>query len=146
MKSAAAIAALAALGLVAVNYSSSEGSQLFLSERITEEEMMYMKYVTEWGKSYGTKAEFEFRMEAFKKTLNKIALHNSDNSHKSTVGHNQFSDWTEAEYKRLLGYKGKQTNNEEAEILDTSNLADSMDWRSRVLLPQLRTRDSAAHA
>merc|ERR1712032_1450870 len=73
----------------------------------------------------------EFRMEAFKKTLNKIALHNSDNSHKSTVGHNQFSDWTEAEYKRLLGYKGKQTNNEEAEILDTSNLADSMDWRSR---------------
>jgi len=131
MKSAAAIAALAALGLVAVNYSSSEGSQLFLSERITEEEMMYMKYVTEWGKSYGTKAEFEFRMEAFKKTLNKIALHNSDNSHKSTVGHNQFSDWTEAEYKRLLGYKGKQTNNEEAEILDTSNLADSMDWRSR---------------
>merc|ERR1712032_1593959 len=72
MKSAAAIAALAALGLVAVNYSSSEGSQLFLSERITEEEMMYMKYVTEWGKSYGTKAEFEFRMEAFKKTLNKI--------------------------------------------------------------------------
>merc|ERR1712222_70916 len=131
MKSAAAIAALAALGLVAVNYSSSEGSQLFLSERITEEEMMYMKYVTEWGKSYGTKAEFEFRMEAFKKTLNKIALHNSDNSHKSTVGHNQFSDWTEAEYKRLLGYKGRQTNNEEAEILDTSNLADSMDWRSR---------------
>jgi hypothetical protein len=42
MKSAAGVAALAALGLVAVNYSSSEGSQLFLSERITEEEMMYM--------------------------------------------------------------------------------------------------------
>jgi len=58
MKTAAGIAALAALGLVAVNYSSSEGSQLFLSERITEEEMMYMRYVTEWGKSYGTKAEF----------------------------------------------------------------------------------------
>ena len=66
MKTAASIAALAALGLVAVNYSSSEGSQLFLSERITEEEMMYMKYVTEYGKSYGTKAEFEFRLDQFK--------------------------------------------------------------------------------
>jgi cathepsin L len=127
MKSAAAIAALAALGLVAVNYQS-EGSQLFLSERITEEEMMYMKYVTEWGKSYGTKAEFDFRMEQFKNTLKKMALHNSDNAHKSTVGHNQFSDWTEAEYKKLLGYKGKQTNNEEAEILDTSNLQDTVNW------------------
>merc|ERR1719453_2030753 len=127
MKSAAAIAALAALGLVAVNFQS-EGSQLFLSDRITEEEMMYMKYVTEWGKSYGTKAEFDFRMEQFKKTLNKMALHNSDNAHKSTVGHNQFSDWTDAEYKKLLGYKGKQINNEEAEILDTSNLADSVNW------------------
>merc|ERR1712127_1014146 len=114
MKSAAAIAALAALGLVAVTNSASEGSQLFLSERITEEEMMYMKYVTEYGKSYGTKAEFEFRLDQFKKTLNKMALHNSD--------------WTDAEYKRLLSYKGKQTNNLDAEILDTSNLEDSVNW------------------
>jgi len=63
MKTAASIAALAALGLVAVNYSQNEGSQLFLSERITEEEMNYIKYVSEWGKSYGTKAEFQFRYE-----------------------------------------------------------------------------------
>ena len=42
MKSAAAVAALAALGLVAVNYSASEGSQLFLSERVTQDEMLYM--------------------------------------------------------------------------------------------------------
>merc|ERR1711957_821732 len=128
MKSAAAMGALAALGLVAVTNTASEGSQLFLSERITEEEMMYMKYVTEWGKSYGTKAEFEFRLDQFKKTLNKMALHNSDNAHKSTIGHNQFSDWTDAEYKRLLSYKGAQTNNLDAEILDTSNLEDSVNW------------------
>jgi class 3 adenylate cyclase len=93
MKSAATIAALAALGLVAVNYSASEGSQLFLSERLAEEEMAYMRYVTEYGKSYGTKAEFEFRFEQFKKTLVKMANHNSQNEHQSTVGHNQFSDF-----------------------------------------------------
>jgi len=127
MKSAAGVAALAALGLVAVNYSASEGSQLFLSERITEEEMMYMKYVTEYGKSYGTKAEFEFRLEQFKKTMSKMAAHNMDNDMQSTVGLNQFSDWTEAEYKRLLGFKGKTVAGE-AEVLDTSNLADGVNW------------------
>merc|ERR1719230_31675 len=127
MKSAATVAALAALGLVAVNYSASEGSQLFLSERLTEEEMLYMQYVTEFGKTYGTKAEFEFRFEQFKKTLAKMAEHNAQNEHQSTVGHNQFSDWTEAEYKKLLGYKGK-ANNEAAELLDTSNLESSVNW------------------
>ena len=127
MKSAAGVAALAALGLVAVNYSASEGSQLFLSERITEEEMMYMKYVTEYGKSYGTKAEFEFRMDQFKKNLAKMAAHNAENEHGSTVGLNQFSDWTEAEYKRLLGYKGQKVVGD-AEPLDTSNLADEINW------------------
>lgn len=130
MKTAAGIAALAALGLVAVNYSSQEGSQLFLSERISEEEMAYMKYVTEWGKSYGTKAEFEFRLEQFKNTMAKMAEHNSNDAHKSTVTLNQFSDWTNSEYKKLLGYKHveRETN---AELLDTSNLADSVDWRSK---------------
>ena len=126
MKTAAGIAALAALGLVAVNYNT-EGSQLFLSERITEEEMMYMKYVTEYGKSYGTKAEFEFRLDQFKQTMAKMAAHNEDNAAKSTVGLNQFADWTNAEYKRLLGYKAKAVTGE-AEILDTSNLADGVNW------------------
>lgn len=130
MKSAAGVAALAALGLVAVNYNS-EGSQLFLSERIAEEEMMYMKYVTEFGKSYGTKAEFEFRLEQFKKTLAKMAEHNAQNEHQSTVGHNHFSDWTEAEYKKLLGYNfaaEKGLMRGELEELDTSDLADSVNW------------------
>jgi C1A family cysteine protease len=131
MKSAATIAALAALGLVAVNYSASEGSQLFLSERLAEEEMAYMRYVTEYGKSYGTKAEFEFRFEQFKKTLIKMANHNSQNEHQSTVGHNQFSDWTDAEYKRLLGYNfmaEKGLRRGELEELDTSNLEKSVNW------------------
>jgi len=130
MKSAAAIAALAALGLVAVNHQASEGSQLFLSERITEEEMQYMRYVTEWGKTYGTRAEFEFRLEQFKKTLAQMAMHNANNDHQSTVGHNQFSDWTESEYRRLLGYNrmAEKGLKRTPELLDTSDLADSVNW------------------
>jgi len=125
MKSAAGIAALAALGLVAVNYSSSEGSQYFLSERITEEEMAYMRYVTEWGKSYGTKAEFEFRLEQFKNTMKKMAEH-QENGSASEVALNQFADWTSAEYKRLLGYRGPQLNEETNEVEEVT--ADSVNW------------------
>ena len=94
MKTAARIAALAALGLVAVNYSSNEGSQLFLSEKMTEEELAYLKYISEYGKSYGTKAEYKFRLDQFKKTLKKMAEHEANATHGSTVGHNEFSDWT----------------------------------------------------
>jgi C1A family cysteine protease len=133
MKTAAGIAALAALGLVAVNYSSNEGSQLFLSERITEEELAYLKFVSEYGKSYGTKAEYKFRLEQFKNTLKKIAEHESNSAHGSTVGHNEFSDWTVSEYKRLHGYKPemKELSAEEPELLDETDLAESMDWRTK---------------
>ena len=131
MKSAAGVAALAALGLVAVNYSASEGSQLFLSERISEEEMLYMKYVTEFGKSYGTRAEFEFRMEQFKNSLAKMAFHNADNAHGSTVGLNQFADWTDAEYKRLLGYRAPKNVTLEETELSTVDIPTAIDWRTR---------------
>ena len=100
-----------------------------------------MKFVTEWGKSYGTKDEFEFRHEQFKQTLAKMAEHNSNNAHGSTVGLNQFSDWTEAEYKKLLGYKPKPVV-EDAEVLDTSNLQDSMDWRTRGAVTGVKNQGS----
>jgi hypothetical protein len=36
-----------------------------------------MKYVSEFGKSYGTKEEFEFRSQQFKDNLGSILRHNS---------------------------------------------------------------------
>jgi C1A family cysteine protease len=142
MRTAAGIAALAALGLVAVNYSSNEGSQLFLSERITEEEMAYMRYVSEFGKSYGTKAEFKFRLEQFQNTLKKIAEHESNTAHGSTVSHNEFSDWTEAEYKRLHGYKTelRQGLKGEAELLDTSNLEKEVNWKTKGAVTKVKNQ------
>jgi C1A family cysteine protease len=59
--------------------------------------------------------------------MRKMAEHNQNNEHKSTVGLNEFSDWTEAEYKKLLGYKYIPRNSE-APLLDTSNLADEVNW------------------
>jgi len=126
MKSVAAVGAVATIGALAM-YQSTESSQLFLSEIITADELAYMKYVTEWGKSYGTKAEFKFRLDQFKQTMAKMAEHESNSAHQSTVGVNQFSDWTHAEYKTLLGYKHVEKASN-AEDLSIEGLATEVNW------------------
>ena len=60
-----------------------------------------------------------------------IAEANSENG-SFTLGHNQFSDWTQDEYKKLLGYK--KTNHlvkasRNATILKTEDTPASVDWR-----------------
>merc|ERR1712010_22940 len=49
--------------------------------------------------------EFEQRFGHFAKFDKFVEEHNAE-GHNYTVGHNQFSDWSHDEYKRLLGYKG----------------------------------------
>ena len=63
-----------------------------------------MSYVAAHGKSYATIEEFEFRMARFAEKDLLVAAHNLvDSGFK--VAHNKYSDWTHAEYKRILGYK-----------------------------------------
>jgi len=96
---------------------------------MTAEDHEFIRYVAEYGKSYGTRAEFEFRQAQFKQTLTKVAEHNSENG-TSTVGINQFSDKTEAEMKRMLGYKAemKKLSVQAAPELDVSALPESVNW------------------
>jgi serine/threonine-protein kinase RIO1 len=71
---------------------------------IPQIEHAFMKFVAEHGKSYGTVEEYKFRMQQFERTDKYIQEHRSTKQ-THTAGHNQMSDWTEAEYKRLMGYK-----------------------------------------
>jgi C1A family cysteine protease len=125
----AGLGAAAALAVIALNYQAPAGTQLFSSELLTAEDHEFIRYVANYGKSYGTKAEFEFRSAQFKDSLAKIAEHNSQNGATSTVGINQFSDRTPAEMKRMNGYKPVANKTfRSAPMLDTSNLADSINW------------------
>ena len=72
--------AAAALGLAAYSYKSQTGTQHFLSDRLTEADHQFIAFVAKYGKSYGTKAEFEFRSAQFAKTLEKIASHSENAS------------------------------------------------------------------
>merc|ERR1719246_90238 len=64
----------------------------------------FMQWISEHGRSYGTVEEYKFRMAEFARTDAQIENHNQSNS-TYTQGHNKMSDWTSAEYKRLLGYR-----------------------------------------
>jgi len=96
-------------------------------ELMQESDYKFMGFVAEHGRSYATKAEFDFRSKVFAETLKRIEEHNSEEGHQSTVGLNFMADWTDAERKRLNGYKGEALR-ENIVILDESNLATEVNW------------------
>jgi cathepsin L len=83
-----------------------------------------LKYVTQHGKSYGTKAEFEYRAAIFKQTLKEVEEINSSNG-THTVEINFLADMTKEEKKKMLGYKGTKTYN--ATVLEET-LEDEVNW------------------
>lgn len=105
-------------------------SNSLYSNVMTADDMAFLKFVSKFGKSYGTKEEFEFRAEAFKSTLEKISLENSKNDNTFTVGTNKFADWTPSEFKRLLSYKPVRGNRTYAEPLDLVQADTDVDWRT----------------
>merc|ERR1719242_1018457 len=74
------------------------------AEAMTEADYKFMKYIAEFGKRYATKEEFAARLAIFKKAEEEILAHNLL-GRTWTMGHNEFSDWTEDEFARLMGFK-----------------------------------------
>jgi C1A family cysteine protease len=92
----------------------------------------FMEHIANYGVSYGTQEEYLFRQEIFmtKDAENKVI--NADPENTFTVGHNQFSTWTDAEYKRLLGYRAPaNATKPEPTVLSTVDLPTSVDWRTK---------------
>ena len=96
-------------------------------------EREFVQHIAEFGKSYGTKEEYQFRLNLFAEKHAEIAESNSQNG-SFILGHNQFSDWTSAEYKKLLGYKKRNhlvKASRNATVLKTEDAPASVDWRER---------------
>ena len=94
-------------------------------------EQSFIQHLAEHGISYGTKEEYQFRLDIFKKKDAEYREINSDPANTFTVGHNQFSTWTDSEYNKLLGYKGPQEVEADAIYEELSDVARpaSIDWR-----------------
>jgi len=98
---------------------------------MTHADYKFMEHVIEYGKSYGTKDEWEYRSDLFKKNLAEVEAMNADPhvTHRVTI--NEFSTWSPAERKTLTGYKeinDGMVMKKNVKILDDSDLPDSVDW------------------
>jgi len=90
----------------------------------------FVQHMNEQGLSYGTKEEFSFRMELFAKMDAEIKEINSSQD-SFTVGHNFLSTWTSEEKAKLNGYRLPADHKRNEILLDSTNLTDSVDWRSK---------------
>ena len=129
--SLAVVGVVAAVAVFSVNFMPSTSN--LNSHVLKAEDMQFMKFVSKYGKSYGTKAELEFRQEQFKTNLAVIAQENSSNGNTYTLGTNKFTDYTEEEYKALLGYKKSplMLRDRQVKNLPTDNLPETVDWRTK---------------
>jgi C1A family cysteine protease len=123
----AGLGAAAALAVIALNYQAPEGTQLFQSELMTAADYEFINYVAKHGKSYGTTAEFQFRAAQFKQTLSAVEECNATET-TQTCGINYMADYTPEEWKRMNGYKAELKNSSNAIELDTTDLADEINW------------------
>ena len=89
----ASIAAVSLAATVALFNMSAEQTSLYQSsEIITSSERQFMEYMANYGKTYGTKAEYKFRLNEFTQRLAEIEEHNSRDGETSTMGLNKFAD------------------------------------------------------
>ena len=127
----AVVGVAACVAVYALSGTQPAGNSLY-SNVLSADDMEFLKYVAKYGKSYGTKEEFEFRGDVFKNTLAAIANENSKNDNTFRVGLNKFADWTPAEFKRILSYKPSLYRNaKKADETTYEAIPDSIDWRSQ---------------
>jgi C1A family cysteine protease len=100
------------------------------TELLTSEDYKFMEYVSKFGRTYGTVAEYNFRKEQFKTRIAVHAEHNSQNGVTSYQGVNFLTDRTDEEIKKMNGFKMSETANN-TKIFDETNNADSLDWRAK---------------
>merc|ERR1712110_926472 len=99
----------------------------------------YMAYVTEYGKSYGTVAEFMFRSNEFRKSKEFVDAHNADKTQTHEVELNQFADLTYDEMKKMLGYISKDVQPESFVDNEEPN-ATEWDWRTKGAVNEVKNQ------
>jgi cathepsin L len=89
----------------------------------------YLAHMAKFNRQITDVAEFMTRLENFTFVHNWIEEHNLTGA-SWTAGHNQFSDWSRAEYKAMLGYSGRAQGapRREATVFDESVNASSVNW------------------
>jgi C1A family cysteine protease len=112
-----------------------------------EVETAYMSYLSQHGKSYATREEYQFRLNIFDKNLKYIKEVNANavDEHDHHLGLNHMADWTQHEYKKLLGYKSHMKKSRPMRANYNETVADvpaSIDWRDQGAVTPVKNQGS----
>jgi C1A family cysteine protease len=100
---------------------------------VDQTEYKFMSYIGQYNKSYGTVAEYQFRLAQYKIRVAEHARHNAEEGQTSTQGENFLTDRTDAEVKMMNGYKQNlQVEAKNYTMFDESAInAAGVDWRTQ---------------
>ena len=65
----------------------------------------FERFEQDFARAYASREERAFRRDVFESRLQRIRAHNADKAQPYRKGVNQFSDWTEEEFKAMNTYK-----------------------------------------
>jgi C1A family cysteine protease len=122
-----AVVGVAATVAVIALSDAPQYTKLFSSMDMKADNFEFANFLAKYGKSYGTKEEFQFRFEQYMKNMAQIRVANSQNDNTFVLSANKFTDYTPEEYRRLLGYQPNYVSGEVRE-LDTVNIPASVNW------------------
>ena len=95
----------------------------------SEIESAFLGFITQYGKSYKSIAEYEQRLRNFAVTHAQIQQHSQEEGHTYTVAHNAMSDWSEQEWANILTYNAVEPEAHEISH-DKIDTATPIDWRT----------------
>ena len=75
------------------------------SATLSNLEVEFINFISKFNKSYPSLQEYEMRLEQFALRYAEVQAHKNDTTATYQVAFNKFSDWTEAEFSKMLGGK-----------------------------------------
>ena len=99
---------------------------------LNADSMQFIDYIAQYNKYYGSVDEFNFRQEQWTRAHAFIQEINNSNNTSHVASHNKFSDWTEDEFKAIMGLKHHHTNMDIPKKVPILNgdTPEAKDWRS----------------
>lgn len=123
MKYIAILAAVVAVGALLVSNMSSTSTN----------DVLFQQFIIEHSRNYATVEEYDMRMTIFSEQIKKADEHNKQGKG-WTMGVNQYSDWTDEEYQKLLGLKNFRNANSNMPLaplkVNPENTDQDLDWRN----------------
>lgn len=101
------------------------------TDEISATEYKFMGYLSAYNKSYGTVAEYKYRLAQFTKRVEEHTRWNAVEGQTSTQGVNHLTDRTDDEIKMLNGFKQMPTVADKQYVDNATTASAPIDWRAK---------------